>query len=63
MNRLRHVTSDEMFVWAAAQQYTEELALDIEELYEDPAIIEAFERYRYEVHVFEGKFERSMLCG
>lgn len=52
--RVRQVTSDDSFLWCGVQQYNEDLSLDIEELYKDPAITEAFDKYRYEVHVFEG---------
>ena len=54
MERIREVTSDDFFVLSAAQHYTEELALDVEELFIDPAVTEAFEKFRYEAHVFEG---------
>jgi len=56
VSRLREVTKDEGFMWVGAQRYTEDLAQDIEELAKDPAIGEAFERFRYEAHVFEGTY-------
>ncbi|KAG2375363.1 hypothetical protein C9374_009986 [Naegleria lovaniensis] len=44
--RVRQVTSDDSFLWCGVQQYNEDLALDIEELYKDPAITEAFDRQK-----------------